>query len=154
MPEKRKQGRPFGGKKFKNAEEMKRKMSGFFEWCENNDYIPDIECLAVYTGISRRSLINYENQDEFRDLVLGIKDEIFFRKKQLAMRGKIPPAIFIFDAKNNHGYRDTQEIEQTIGNKDGKPFLMIGQMTDAELNKRLLELDDNESLLLGDGEDD
>ena len=30
-------------------------------------------------------------------------------KKQLALKGQIPPAIFIFDAKNNSDYTDKIE---------------------------------------------
>jgi hypothetical protein len=34
-------------------------------------------------------------------------------KKQLALNGKIPPVLFMFDSANNHGYVNTNEYKIT-----------------------------------------
>jgi hypothetical protein len=39
------------------------------------------------------------------------KNKIFAYKKQGAFKGKYNPAVFIFDAKNNHGYKEKLETE-------------------------------------------
>ena len=98
-------GRP---SKWENLEVFNKKASGFFEWCEGHDYIPDIEGLAVYMDTTRKTLFEYEAKPEFSNAIKKLKDKIFFNKKQLAFKNKINPTVFIFDAKNNHDYKDTQ----------------------------------------------
>lgn len=75
--------------------------------------IPDVEGFCDYVGAWRDLLIEYQNKEEFSDTVKKIKNWIYHRKKQLAMQNKMPPAIFIFDAKNNAGYADKSEVENS-----------------------------------------
>jgi len=88
--------------------------SGFFDWCEENDYIPDIEGLAVYLGTTRKTILDYEKKDNFCYTVKKIKNKIAFYKKQKAMAGQIPSAVFCFDFKNNHNYVDKTEVDNNI----------------------------------------
>jgi len=96
--------------KWKYVDDFSKQADGFFDWCNQNDYIPDIEAFAVYMDTTRKTILDYENKKEFSYTLKKIKDKIFFYKKQLAFKGKINATVFIFDAKNNHGYRDKQEI--------------------------------------------
>lgn len=76
--------------------------------------IPDVEGLASFMGISRDTLNRWENVDrlgEYSDAIKMVKNQFAYAKKQLALRGKIPPIVFATDFNNNHGY--TQKIEQT-----------------------------------------
>jgi hypothetical protein len=99
----------------------------FLEWKaevtkEGNDEIPDVEGLCIYLDTARQTLFDYERKPEYSDTIKRIKDWIIYKKKQLAMRGKIPPAIYIFDAKNNAGYVD--RTEQNLHVKElPKPLL-------------------------------
>lgn len=104
-------GRPAGRPpKFSSPDELQKL---FDEWqasfTPDNDEIPDVEGLCVFLDTSRQTLFEYESRDGFTDAIKRIKDWILFKKKQLAMKGKIPPAIYIFDAKNNAGYVDKTE---------------------------------------------
>ena len=96
--------------KWKNLAEFKKSSDGFFKWCEENNYIPDIEALAVYMDTTRKTILDYEGKDGFSYTIKKIKDRIFFNKKQLAFRNKINATVFIFDAKNNHDYKDRQDV--------------------------------------------
>jgi hypothetical protein len=91
----------------------------FLEWKQKietdeiND-IPDIEAFCDYIGAWRDLLAEYEKKPQFSDTVKSIKNWIYYRKKQLAMQGKMNPAIFIFDAKNNAGYVDKTEVDNNL----------------------------------------
>ena len=71
--------------------------------------IPDVEGFCDYADAYRDLFSEYEKKPEFSDTIKRIKNWIYYRKKQLAMTGKMPPVIFIFDAKNNAGYVDKTE---------------------------------------------
>jgi hypothetical protein len=71
--------------------------------------IPDVEGFCDYADAYRDLFSEYEKKPEFSDTIKRIKNWIYHRKKQLAMQGKMPPAVFIFDAKNNAGYVDKTE---------------------------------------------
>lgn len=86
--------------------------------------IPDVEGFCDYVGAWRDLLIEYQTKQDFSDTVKKIKNWIYHRKKQLAMQGKMPPAIFIFDAKNNAGYVDKTEQDLTSGGDKLQPMLV------------------------------
>jgi hypothetical protein len=71
--------------------------------------IPDIEGFCDHVNAYRDIFSEYERKPDFSDTIKQIKNWIYHKKKQLAMQGKMPPAIFIFDAKNNAGYTDKTE---------------------------------------------
>lgn len=75
--------------------------------------IPDIEAMCTYIGIARATLFTYEKRGtEWKSTIQYFKNVIATAKKQLALNHKIPPVVWIFDAKNNHGYNDIGEQEQ------------------------------------------
>ena len=105
-------GRPL---KF-TVEQFEKVETEFFEWCTESDYIPDVEGLAVYLDTSRKVINDYESKDEFSSTIKRIKNKIAFFKKQSAMKGDIPAAVFCFDFKNNHEYKDKHEFEGEVNN--------------------------------------
>lgn len=97
---------------------MQRSQS-FFEYCNeiNADLepekriIPDIENWCLYLGIVRSTLHEYGKRSEtWRNAIDMVKTAIMSAKKQLAMRGKIPQMIAVFDWCNNHAYINTSEF--------------------------------------------
>ena len=82
------------------------------------DDIPDIEGFCDYVGAWRDLLLDYEKKPEFSRACKALKNWIYSRKKQLAMKNKMNAAVFIFDAKNNAGYTDKQELDHTTNGKD------------------------------------
>jgi len=76
--------------------------------------IPDIESWAVYLGITRATIFNYESRgNDWKDTIQYYKNCIGAVKKQLALNFKIPPMIMAFDFTNNHGYLNTTEYKLT-----------------------------------------
>lgn len=111
--EKNKVGRPM---KFQSVEELQSSIDAYFSFVAGSeDEIPDIEGLAFFLDTTRKTLLDYEQMPEFSYTIKKAKDAIFYKKKQLAFKGKIHPTVFIFDSKNNHGYTDKQEIEHSGG---------------------------------------
>jgi len=99
---------------FNSVDEMQLLIDRYFQRIEKTEEIPDIEGLCLELELCRETLKQYQLKEEFTDAIKKAKTKIFFRKKQLAMSGKMNPAVFIFDAKNNHDYVDKQEIAQTV----------------------------------------
>ena len=83
------------------------------------ELIPDIEGFCAFAGICRDTLIEWENSrpPEYSDTIKVLKTQIAAYKKQLAMRGKIPPVVFAIDMNNNHGYVQQQAIDIRATNK-------------------------------------
>jgi hypothetical protein len=124
-------GRP---PKFSTAEELEEE---FIKWKEALAFggslygeIPDVEGFCDFIGCWRDLLSEYEKKPDFTDAIKEVKNWIHYRKKQKAMAGDIPPAIYIFDAKNNAGYVDRQEVEsrEEITHK-------YEELTDEELDR-------------------
>lgn len=74
--------------------------------------LPDFEGLAVWCGISRITLFNYENRGgQWAETIQLIKTLITACRKQVASTFKIPPMLEIFNLVNNStGYRNTNQI--------------------------------------------
>ena len=76
--------------------------------------IPDIESWAVYLGITRATIFNYEQRGgNWYDVIQFYKNAIASVKKQLALSFRIPPMIMAFDFANNHQYHNTNEFKLT-----------------------------------------
>ncbi len=96
---------------FLNAVDCKEKLDAYFEVFlpDNPDEVADIESLACYLGTTREGIFALEKCDEYGTLLRLARNKIARIKKQLAFRGKLPPAVLSFDLKNNHGYKDKQD---------------------------------------------
>lgn len=84
--------------------------------------IPDIENWAVYMGVTRATIFNYERRGgEWADMIAYFKNAIAAVKKQLALNYKIPPMVAIFDLTNNHSYVNTSEFKLTTPETETRP---------------------------------
>lgn len=100
-------GRP---PKFDNPDQLQELFEAWKQtFTKENEEIPDVEGFCDYVDAYRDLLSEYEKKPDYSDTIKRIKNWIYHKKKQLAMRNKMPPAIFIFDAKNNAGYVDKTE---------------------------------------------
>lgn len=106
---------------------------------------PDIESWCCYLRISRRTLSTYyrTRDEQWRDMIDRIKDVILAAKKDLAGRFKMPPVVFMFDATNNHGYRNTNQIEVTTETEEKTAPRMSEEELQRIIDERA-ELDDLE----------
>lgn len=99
-------GRPL---KYKNARRMKEAIDRYFDDCDAHGEPYRITGLALTLGTTRKTLIDYENRDEFSDIIKHAKQRCEDYVEKLLLSGK-SPAGPIFWLKNA-GWTDKQEID-------------------------------------------
>lgn len=121
MPE----GRP---PKFSTVEELQLLIDEYFDWCDNRtkkiwvektqseimitDPAPyTMSGLARRLGVSRQTLINYENKDEFLDTIKEARSRVH-EDVETRLMEKAPTGA-IFNLKNNFGWKDKSEQDVT-----------------------------------------
>ena len=117
-------GRPA---KYENVEDMQKIIDEYFEECSKEGKRPTVSGLAYVLDIERATLISYEKCMECdklkqyddsvrRGFMNTIKSAKKFIESQyedsLINDGKNPVGL-IFTLKNNYGWVDKQEVEQT-----------------------------------------
>jgi len=94
-------------------EQAKELIDLMFEKLEDDD-IPTVEDLCEALGMcSRSTLFDYEKMEEFSNTIKKAKQKIFNIQKKLALKNKVNPTVFIFNAKNNYGMKDKTEVENS-----------------------------------------
>lgn len=74
--------------------------------------IPDVEAWAAHLGITRMTINRYERRGgDWETTIANMKGIITACKKQLALAGKMPPVLAIFDLTNNSGYINSNEFK-------------------------------------------
>lgn len=76
--------------------------------------IPDVEGFCAYIGTYREAFHHMSQRNGFFNTIKHIKTVIQAHKKQLAMKNKLNAAVWIFDAKNNHGYQENVQIAMDV----------------------------------------
>lgn len=97
--------------------------------------LPDVEGLAVWLGISRKTLLMYERErgGKWSEYIGLLKTLITSVKKQRTYNFQVPPVFMMFDLKNNSNYVDKYEVEAST---DGAPK---AEMTPEEVQRKMLE---------------
>lgn len=98
---------------FSCPEDCEKRINGYFdEYLPNHEgEVADIEALADYLRITRRDVFDMLADRKYAPAAARAMNRIAKIKKQLAFSGKIPPAVFSFDMKNNHEYKDRPESD-------------------------------------------
>ena len=101
-------GRPL---KFPDPNEFARLIDDFFIHCKENGEKPTIEHMAAYMDTTNDVLLDYVNKSEEYSVP-------YKKAKQKCLDWLINdglnaknPAMHIFLAKNNYGYKDKQEVD-------------------------------------------
>lgn len=123
---------------YKTPEEMQVIIDEYFQWCDDRavkiwDDAKKSEIMisspAPYTmsglarrlGMSRQTLIDYKNKDEFVDAIKKARDRVE-EDIEIRMNEKhtFTPGL-IFNAKNNFGWKDKTEVDTNV--RFPKPLL-------------------------------
>ncbi len=100
-------GRPV---KFPSVEALDKAIAAYLETAE----WPTITGLAVALDTNRQTLLNYKDKPEFFD---SIKKALEFCEafvETMGMQGKANATMAIFTLKNNYGWKDVSQVEQTM----------------------------------------
>ena len=99
-------GRP---KIFNDVKEVEEKINAYFNYCEEKEKPYTMSGLAYYLGISRQTLVNYSNQDQFFDAIKKARDRVQMQLEENALSNKANPTFTIFNLKNNFDWKDKIE---------------------------------------------
>ena len=107
-------GRP---PKFRNKEEMKPIIDAYFIGCDEIGEPYTVPGLAYALGFAdKQSLIYYSKKEEFCFTIKRAKFRIEAQRNKRLVEGKGNTAGMIFDLKNNFGWTDKHNVEQTSAN--------------------------------------
>lgn len=101
-------GRP---KIFNNCMDLDFLCELYFERCREDKEPPTFVGLALELGIDRQTLLNYSNSEEFFDTIKRHRMRVEEYLERSLYNGAV--AGVIFNLKNNFGWRDKQEVDQT-----------------------------------------
>lgn len=136
-------GRPL---KFQTVDELRQQIDAYFAECDKHTrpfvtkegeviQVPDpipytITGVAMALDTTRQGLLNYEERDEYYDTIKNakLKCENYAERQLFSGKNATGP---IFNLKNNYGWVDKQEVDQTIANKNGEPFT-VAQLHDLD----------------------
>lgn len=104
-------GRPL---KFNSAEEMQTAINQYFAKCDAEDRPYTVSGLAVALDTTRRTLLDYEEKDEYSHTIKKAKAKIEAYNEEMLYNKNIPTTGVIFNLKNNYGWKDKQEIEAEV----------------------------------------
>ena len=94
-------------------EEFKIRVTQFFEWCDQENKPLTITRLGVYLCCDRKTLLAYSHRDQFLPAIKKLRNLIEASKNEnlLTSRGNV--VGYIFDLKNNHDWKDIQDVNVT-----------------------------------------
>lgn len=118
-------GRP---RKFETPEEMQEAIDKYFKECEEKNKAKTIEGLAVALEVDRKTLLNYEKQEEYNEFfhtVKKAKNQVLSNLMENAISGKGVASITIFNLKNNFGYTD--KVEHSIDSEKNTIKVKFGE---------------------------
>jgi hypothetical protein len=118
MSEKNKGGRPL---KFKTVKELQKKIDAYFKKCDNDDDPYTITGLALALDCDRRTLVNYEDREEFFPTIKKAKLKVENYLETKSLKGDIVPVMTIFNLKNNFGWKDKTEHDLTSSDRSMSP---------------------------------
>ena len=107
-------GRPL---KFESAEELQDKIDMYFVKCKEEQIPFTISGLACALDTTRRTLLDYEEKDEYSHTIKRAKAKIEAFNEQMLYSKDVPTTGVIFNLKNNYGWKDTQAIEADVAVK-------------------------------------
>ncbi len=105
-----------------DAEQVAARIDQYHQFCFDNDIKPDMPGMALALGVSRTTIWKWENGVEsdkpqaVRNTLKKGREINEYLMSQMMQNGKINPVTGIFLLKNNHGYKDQQDVVITPNN--------------------------------------
>ena len=114
-------GRPL---KFPDVEALQAQIDDFFAECDAKEEPYTITRLALALNTSRETLCEYEEREQFVDTIKNAKLRCEGWIEKNMLMGKANPTGSIFSLKNNYGWKDKTESDQTV-NVNGKMNIQV-----------------------------
>lgn len=114
-------------KKFQTAEDLENAVNSYFIWCdEQREIVTDskgntkvvakpytITGLCVYIGITRDTFISYSKDPVLENVIAMAKLRVENYIEENSLNGKVNPIMSIFNLKNNFGWVDRVEVNNS-----------------------------------------
>jgi hypothetical protein len=100
--------------KYKSVEDMQRDIDEYFKECDASGRPYTVSGLAYALNTTRRTLLDYEDKDEFSHTVKKAKAKIERFNEELLYSKDVSTTGVIFNLKNNYNWKDKQEIEADV----------------------------------------
>lgn len=104
-------GRPL---KFNDPKEIENKAEEYFKECDKKDKPYTITGLAIALDTDRKTLLNYEQKDNFFPTIKKIKQKVENYAEEKLYDKDVPTTGVIFNLKNNYGWVDKQEVDANV----------------------------------------
>ncbi|CAB4132729.1 DNA-packaging protein gp3 [uncultured Caudovirales phage] len=98
---------------FKSVDELDEKIEEYFKTTQFGNDVPTITGLAVHLDTSRRTLLNYQDREDYFPSIKRALDKCEAAIEKRAMLGGLNATIAIFSLKNNYGWVDKTETDVT-----------------------------------------
>jgi len=106
--------RPGKPNKFNNPDEFAILVEAYFERCDTLRDLPTITGLAVHLDTDRKTLYNYRSKDEYFPTIKRALVKCEAAIESRAMQGGLNATMAIFSLKNNYGWVDQSQIDNTV----------------------------------------
>lgn len=100
-------------RKYNNVEDMQSDIDNYFSYCDEANKPYTVSGLANALDMTRQSLLNYEENDEFFDTIKRAKSKIEQYAEECLFGGSNTAGV-IFNLKNNYDWKDKQEISADV----------------------------------------
>ena len=123
----------------RSDDELKQRLNDYFKYCAEENVVPTVEEMAMWTGYSIQTVGDWEHgrnkgfSSETSNIIKKAKNFLQTFDAKLAISGKMNFLAYCFRAKNYYGMSDKQEITVTPNNPLGD------NLSTEDIQQRLLE---------------
>lgn len=107
-------GRPL---KYTSVEAMQKDIDKYFADCDEKGKPYTVSGLAYALGTTRRTLLDYQEKDEYSHTIKSAKTKIELFNEEMLYSKDVSTTGVIFNLKNNYGWKDKQEIEAEVNSE-------------------------------------
>lgn len=104
-------GRPL---KYTSVEKMQEDIDKYFAECDEKQKPYTVSGLAYALNTTRRTLLDYEEKDEYSHTIKKAKAKIERFNEEMLYSKDVSTTGVIFNLKNNYNWKDKQEIEADV----------------------------------------
>lgn len=105
-------GRP---RKWATPEALQADVDRYFDYCKEEGKPETIAGLAYYTNVDRQTIYNYNEKDEFFDIIKKARDRIMMGLEETSITKGNAGTIFVM---KQYGYKDKHEVDNNITGVD------------------------------------
>ena len=137
----------------KSAAEFDRRVSEYFQFCQEADCIPSIEVLCAAIGITRTTLFRWckgENcTREWQEIALRARQAVYASIESAGIEGDMPMPLTIFQLKS-FGWTEGKPLDETTGYAPEELAPVNPKALIADYKKQYGEIPDEDLTALGE----